>query len=42
MLQRMLRQMTDQTRALTGWGLFVLGLGAIVLGVWFNHYSNFP
>ncbi|MCY4368860.1 MAG: hypothetical protein OXF41_05420 [bacterium] len=42
MLQRMLRQMTDQTRALTGWGLFLLGLGAVVVGVWFNHYSNFP
>ncbi len=42
MLQRMLRQMTDRKRALSGWGLFILGLGAVVLGVWFNHYANFP
>lgn len=42
MLQRMLRQMPDRTRALTGWGLFVLGLVVLLLGVWFNHYSNFP
>ncbi len=42
MVQRKLRQMSGQQRALAGWGLFLLGLGALVVGVWFNHYSNFP
>lgn len=42
MLQRRLRQMSDKERALAGWGLFILGLGTLVLGVWFNHYANFP
>lgn len=42
MLHRRLRRMTDRARALSGWGLFTLGLGAVLLGVWFNHYSNFP
>lgn len=42
MLQRRLRQMSAKERALAGWSLFLLGLGALVLGVWFNHYANFP
>ena len=42
MLQRKLRQMSGKQRALVGWALFVLGLGALVVGIWFNHYSNFP
>ena len=42
MVQRKLRQMSGKQRALVGWALFVLGLGALVVGIWFNHYSNFP
>ena len=42
MLQRRLRLMTGRQRALAGWTLFILGLGTLVLGVWFNHYANFP
>ena len=42
MLQRRLRQMSDKERALTGWTLVILGLGTLVLGIWFNHYSSFP
>lgn len=42
MLQRRLRQMSARERALTGWAVLLLGLGALVLGVWFNHYANFP
>ena len=34
--------MSDKERALAGWALFILGLGTLVLGVWFNHYANFP
>ena len=42
MVQRMLRQMSSTQRGLAGWGLFILGLAALVLGIWFNHYANFP
>ena len=42
MVQRKLRQMSGNQRALVGWALFVLGLGALAVGIWFNHYSNFP
>ena len=42
MVQRRLRTMSDSQRSLTGWGIFVVGLVALVLGVWFNHYANFP
>lgn len=42
MVQRMLRQMSGTQRALAGWGLFIVGLFTLVLGIWFNHYANFP
>ena len=42
MVQRRLRQMSGRQRALIGWALFVIGLGTLAIGVWFNHYSNFP
>ena len=42
MLQRTLRQMSDSRKALVGWSLFVAGLLALIIGVWFNHYANFP
>ncbi len=42
MVQRMLRQMSAKQRALTGWGVFTAGMLTLVLGIWFNHYANFP
>ncbi|MCY3539298.1 MAG: hypothetical protein F4Y75_05915 [Acidimicrobiia bacterium] len=42
MVQRTLRQMSPTRRALIGWGLFLVGLVTLVVGVWFNHYANFP
>lgn len=42
MLQRKLRQMSDRERSRLGWAVFMLGLAALVVGIWFNHYSNFP
>ena len=34
--------MSARERALIGGALFILGLGSLIIGVWFNHYSNFP
>ena len=42
MLQRKLRQMSESERSRTGWLLFAFGLVLLILGVWFNHYANFP
>ena len=42
MLQRKLRQMSNRERSRMGWAMFTLGLAVLIVGVWFNHYSNFP
>ncbi len=34
--------MSDSQRSTLGWSLVVVGFIAFVLGVWFNHYANFP
>lgn len=42
MLQRKLRQMSEKQRSITGWSVFLGGVLVLVVGVWFNHYANFP
>ena len=42
MLQRTLRQMSDSRKAFVGWSLFGVGLITLIVGIWFNHYANFP
>ena len=42
MLQRRLREMSESQRSRTGWLLFAVGSLFLILGVWFNHYANFP
>ena len=42
MVQRTLRQLSDSRRALLGWMLVLVGLLALIVGIWFNHYANFP
>ncbi len=34
--------MSAKERSIGGWALFLLGLFVLVLGIWFNHYANFP
>ena len=34
--------MSAKERSIGGWVLFLLGLFVLVLGIWFNHYANFP
>ena len=42
MLQRTLREMSESRRSLIGWSIVAAGLFLLILGVWFNHYANFP
>lgn len=42
MLQRRLRQLDARQRVRVGVGLFLVGLLTFIVGVWFNHYANFP
>jgi hypothetical protein len=37
-----LTELSDSRRKALGWGLLLLGLMALVLGVWWIHFSSFP
>ena len=34
--------MSDSKRSLLGWSLVAVGIFTLALGIWFNHYANFP